>query len=133
MSEALQPVSSPKAMLWAGRAISVIVAALMIFSGIMKVVLPAGAIEGFTHLGWMVEVALGLAIAEIGSAVLYLIPQTAVLGAILLTGYLGGAIAAHVRIGENFLAPALIGVLVWLGLYLRDATLRALIPIRWLS
>jgi hypothetical protein len=130
MSVAAQPANSPKALVWTGRVISVIVAALMIFSGVMKIVLPVGAVDGFTHLGWMVDVALALAIAEIGSAILYLIPQTAALGAILLTGYLGGAIAAHVRIGEQFVAPAVIGVLVWLGLYLRDAIVRGLIPIR---
>jgi hypothetical protein len=62
--------------------------------------------------------------------VLYAIPQTAVLGAILLTGYLGGAIATHVRIEEGFVPPLILGVLIWLGLYLRDRRLRALVPLR---
>lgn len=71
-----------------------------------------------------------LGVTELLCAVLYAIPQTSVLGAILLTGYMGGAIATHARIGEGFIPQIIIGVLVWLGLFLRDARLRALIPIR---
>jgi hypothetical protein len=76
---------------------------------------------------------LTLGIVEIACTVVYAIPQTAVLGAILLTGYLGGAIATHVRLEEGFLPPVILGVLVWLGIYLRDARLRALLPFRNLS
>jgi len=83
-------------------------------------------------MGWPTNVALALAIAELGSLVLYLIPQTAVLGAILLTGYLGGACATHVRIADygHFWIPVAIGVVFWLGLYLRDARIRELAPLR---
>ena len=73
----------------------------------------------------------GLGILELSVAVIYLIPQTSILGAILVTGYIGGAIATHVRIGDYFLVPhILIGVLVWLGVWLRDPRLRELLPIR---
>lgn len=86
--------------------------------------------KGFAHLGWPMAVAMPLGIVELLCTVLYLIPATAVLGAILLTGYLGGAIATHVRIGEPFLVQLLLGVIFWLGLYLRDERIRALIPLR---
>jgi Mn2+/Fe2+ NRAMP family transporter len=71
-----------------------------------------------------------LGVVELASAVIYLIPQTAVLGAILLTGYMGGAIATHVRLEEPFIIQTMIGVVVWLGIFLRDARLRQLIPLR---
>jgi hypothetical protein len=74
--------------------------------------------------------ALALGIVELTATLLYSIPRTSVLGAILLTGYLGGAIATHVRIEEPIYAQAGIGVLVWLGLFLRDARIRELIPLR---
>jgi hypothetical protein len=67
---------------------------------------------------------------ELTCTLLYVIPRTSVLGAILLTGYLGGATASHVRVGDSFIAPVVFGVLVWLGLFLRDARIRALIPLR---
>jgi hypothetical protein len=73
---------------------------------------------------------VGLGILELVCTVLYAIPRTAVLGAILLTGYLGGAIATHVRIGDDFTPPVIMALLLWGGLYLRDARLRALLPLR---
>ena len=89
---------------------------------------PPDVVETFTKLGWNESIALTLAIVELGCTLIYVIPRTAVLGAILLTGYLGGAVATHVRIGDPFIAPIIIGVLVWGGLWLRDARLRALAP-----
>lgn len=87
--------------------------------------------EGVIHLGYPEHLLTTLAIVETISIVLYLVPQTAVLGAILTTGYLGGAIASHLRIGEStWIVGAVMGVLVWLGLYLRDARLRELLPLR---
>lgn len=82
-----------------------------------------------TQLGYDGSLMTPLGIVEILCVLIYAIPRTAVLGAILLTGYLGGAVSAHVRIGDNFAAPVVLGVLVWLGLYLRDARLRALVPL----
>jgi hypothetical protein len=89
-------------------------------------------VEGFNALQWPTNTATALAVVEIGSLVLYLIPQTAVLGAILLTGYLGGACATHVRIGDyaHFWVPIVLGVVLWLGLFLRDRRVRELVPFR---
>jgi hypothetical protein len=102
----------------------------LVFSASMKLAKPRSLEEGFSHLGYPVHLALGLGILELACAIIYVIPRTSVLGAILLTGYLGGATAAHLRIGEPFYAPVIVGVLVWGGLFLREPRLRALIPLR---
>ena len=124
------PVS--KKMLWAGCIVSALPVLMLIMSGVMKIMQPPDAVKGFEHLGWPLNIAIALAVVELGSTILYVVPRTAVLGAILLTGYLGGAIATHVRIGEHsqIVIPVVLGVLIWLGLYLRDARIRALIPLR---
>jgi DoxX-like protein len=96
----------------------------------MKLAKPAPVVEGFVRLGYPESLALGIGIVELACAVIYVIPRTSVLGAILLTGYLGGATATHVRIGEPFFMPIILGVLVWGGLFLRDERLRALLPLR---
>ncbi len=125
-----QTAPASKWLLWAGLVISALPVLVLLMSGVMKLVKPAPVAEGFTHLGWDESLALILGILELGCTVIYLIPRTSVLGAILLTGYLGGAIATHVRIGEPFYGPLVLGVLGWGGLYLRDARLRALLPLR---
>jgi hypothetical protein len=127
---AMTPRTS-KWMLWTGRVISAIP---VLFMGVMAlavlVAAPKMATDGMVQYGYPAGVTRPLLVVEILCAVLYLIPQTAALGAILLTGYLGGAVATHVRAGEPFYLPVLFGVVVWLGLYLRDARLRALVPLR---
>jgi hypothetical protein len=122
------PVS--KKMLWAGYSISALPVLMLLFSGVMKLVKPASVVEGFVRLGYPEGLALGIGIVELACAALYVIPRTSVLGAILLTGYLGGATATHLRIGEPFFAPVLLGVMVWGGIFFRDARLRALLPLR---
>src|SRR5262245_30891073 len=122
--------SVSRRMFWAGWIISILPVLMLLMSGIMKFLKPPEVVEGFVHLGWPERLSLGLGIVELVSAAIYLIPNTAVFGAILLTGYLGGATAAHVRIGEQFVIPIVLGVLVWLGLYLRDPRIRALLPLR---
>lgn len=117
-------------MLWAGRIVSALPVLALLASGVMKLVKPVAVVEGFADLGWPENLALALGILEIACTIIYAIPQTSVLGAILLTGYLGGAIATHVRIGDEFFPPIILGVLVWGGLYLRDERLRALLPVR---
>ena len=87
-------------------------------------------LQGFEHLGWPASITTKLGILEILCATLYLIPQISVLGAIILTGYLGGAIATHVRIGEPIYLHVVIGIFIWLGLYLREPRLDNLLPIR---
>jgi hypothetical protein len=125
------PVS--KKGLWAGRIISALPALFLLLDGIMKLVKPAPVVEATVRLGYPESVILGLGIVLIACTVLYVIPKTSILGAILLTGYLGGAVATHVRVGEGpfpVLFPVILGVLIWLGLYLRDERLRSLIPLR---
>ena len=119
--------------LWAGRIISALPALFLLVDGIMKLVKPAVVVEATLQLGYPESTILGIGIVLLISTVLYLIPRTAILGAILLTGYLGGAVATHVRVGGGLFEvsfPIIFGVLIWLGLYLRDERLRALVPWR---
>jgi hypothetical protein len=106
----------------------------LLVDAIGKFVKPAPVVDGTLALGYPENVILPLGIILLISTLLYLIPQTSVLGAILITGYLGGAVATHVRIGNPLLThtlfPVYLGVLIWLGLYLRDVRLRALVPLR---
>ena len=119
-----------KHMLWVSYIMSTLPVLMLLFSGIMKLIKPPSVMEGFAHLGYDESVALGLGVVELLATLLYIFPRTAVLGAILLTGYLGGATATHLRIGEPFHMAILLGVFVWGGLYLRDERLRLLIPLR---
>lgn len=124
--------SSPlsKKRLWTGYIMAAVPVLLLLMSGIMKIVNPPFVAEGFAHLGYRESLTLGIGIVELVCVILYITPQTAVLGAILLTGYLGGATASHVRIGEPFHAAILLSILIWGSLYVRDERLRALIPFR---
>jgi hypothetical protein len=130
MSSGSQTAPVSKKMFWASVVASALPVLMLLGSATGKLMKPKAVVEGFEHLGWGEDLALSLAIVEIACTVLYLIPRSCVLGAILLTGYLGGATAAHVRIGEQFVTPIVFGVLVWGGLYLRDPRLRALVPLR---
>jgi hypothetical protein len=96
----------------------------------MKFNLPPDAKEGLQKVGWKEEQVANLAIVEMSCAAIYLFPPTSVLGAILVTGYLGGAVATHVRIHEGFAVPLILAVIAWGGIYLRDPRLRALLPWR---
>lgn len=125
------PVS--KTRLWTGRIISAIPALFLLMDGVMKLFKPAVVVEATVKLGYPESVITGLGIVLLACTVLYVIPRTAILGAILLTGYLGGAVATHVRVGEGafpVLFPVIMGVLIWGGLWLRDDRLRTLIPFR---
>ena len=116
---------------WVGRIISALPVLLMGGGGVMALVNPGPVRPTFTALGYPAHLVPVIAAVEVVCAILYAIPQTAVLGAILLTGYLGGAAATHVRVGQwLFILPVAVGVLVWLGLYWRDARVRALVPWR---
>ena len=88
------------------------------------------ALEGFIKLGYPPLAITSIGALELGCTVLYLIPRTTVLGAILLAGYMGGAVATHLRVGEAFIVQVLVGVLLWGGLHLRDERIRELIPLR---
>lgn len=113
-----------------GLALTLLPALGLIFSAAMKFAGGTGLEEGMAHLGIPMTKAVGIGVLEIACTLLYLVPRTSVLGAILLTGYLGGATAIHVRVGDPFLATVILGVLVWGGIYLREPRLRALVPCR---
>jgi len=117
------PISRKR--LWTGRILSFLPALLMLFGGISKLPKPASVLQGFAQYGFPERLIVPVGIIELACAVLYLIPRTAVLGAILMTGVLGGAIATNVRVGNPvFVVPFVLGILFWLGLYLRDSALR---------
>jgi hypothetical protein len=130
MNSDTQTLPISKWTLWAGYLMSTLPVLMLLLSAFMKFVKPAPVIEGFVHLGYPESLALGLGILELVCTVIYLVPRSAILGAILLTGYLGGATATHVRIGDPFFVPVILGVLIWGGLFLRDPRLRELIPLR---
>jgi DoxX-like family len=133
MQSDTQTVPVSKKGRWAGRLISALPALLLLMDGVMKLVKPAIVVETTVQLGYPERVILGLGIVLITCTLLYMIPISSVLGAILLTGYLGGAVATHIRVGDGLFPivfPFAVGVLIWLGLYLRDERLRSLIPLR---
>ena len=121
--------------LWIGRVVSALPVAIMLMSAAFKL---SGALTGNEEMlrnwaksGYPPSTLLPIGLLEIACAVVYAAPPTAVLGAVLVTGYLGGAVATHVRVGEPaFVGPVVFGVLAWLGLYLRDPRVRALMPLR---
>jgi len=114
----------------AGWIIGILPALMMVFSGAMKFMMSPEVQDSFKHLGWPVEKANTLGILELACTAIYFFPRTAILGAILLTGYLGGATATHVRIGDPWFFPVVIGILFWLSLYLRDMRVREVLPLR---
>jgi hypothetical protein len=118
---------------WVGRILSWLAALFLLFDGVTKLFKPAFVVEATVRLGYPERVIVGIGVVLVLCTVLYLIPRTAVLGAILVTGYLGGAVATHVRAERSWFEivfPMIFGVLVWAGLVLRDERLRALIPLR---
>ena len=120
--------------LWAGRIVSALPILFLLLDGVMKLVKPAIVVNATVQLGYPEGVILPLGIILLGCVILYLIPRTSVLGAILLTGYLGGAVATQVRVGNplfsHILFPSYVGMLLWGGLWLRDPRLRKFIPLR---
>ncbi len=127
----MAPTTMPsKKIIIIGWIMSILPALLFLFSAAMKIVHPPQLDEGFAHMGVPVSHALGLGLLELTCTVVYLIPRTSIIGAILLTGYLGGAIQTHLRVGDAFVVQFIFGVVLWGGLYLRDPRLRALIPFR---
>jgi uncharacterized membrane protein YphA (DoxX/SURF4 family) len=113
----------------AGWIMTILPALLFISSGAMKLAHPPQLDEGFNHLQLPVSWAFGLGVLELSCLLIYLIPRTAVIGAILLTGYLGGAMVTHLRVGEPPVTHVILGIVLWGALYLRDPRLRALIPL----
>ncbi|MGZ6104880.1 MAG: DoxX family protein [Vulcanimicrobiaceae bacterium] len=128
-----QEAPSSEKRLWAGRIVSAIAVLFLLLDGVIHVMNIAPVVEAFARLGFPDTLALYIGIIELVCIAVYVIPRTAVLGAVLLTGYLGGAVATQVRAGSTLfeaMFPIILGVLIWSGLLLRDDRLRALIPLR---
>ena len=126
-------VRASKGMLWSGRVISGLVALMFTFDSVGHLVKPAPVVEAFARLGYPLSASVGIGVVLLVCTVIYLIPKTWVLGAILLTGYLGGAVSTHVRAGSSMfetIFPVIFGGLVWAGIIVRDERLRELIPLR---
>jgi hypothetical protein len=115
---------------WTGWALSGLVALMFVLSAFMKLKGGPALDQGMTHLGLPASMVMPLAILELTCLAIYLIPPTAVLGAILLAGYVGGTIVTHWRSGDPFIVNIVLGLMIWLGIYLREPRLKELIPIR---
>jgi hypothetical protein len=128
------PAVLSRGTLWTARILSAVVVLFLLFDATLHLTKPTPVINAFNKLGYPLSASVGIGIVELLCLVAYLIPRTAPLGAILLTGIVGGAIATHVRAGspmfEAYIFPILLGLLIWGGIWLRDERLRALIPIR---
>jgi len=129
---ATETAGNSKGMLWTGWILTVLSVLFMLMDGVMKLFKPAFVVEATIKLGYPESTIVGIGIALTISTIIYVIPRTSVLGAVLLTGYLGGAVATHVRVGSgwfNVLFPVVFAVLIWGGLWLRDQRLRNLLPL----
>jgi hypothetical protein len=127
-------IEGSRVWLWVGRILTAIVALFLLFDSVIKLLKLDIVVESFVQLGYPESVARPIGILELACLVLYLVPQTAVLGAVLWTGILGGAITSHLRVGDpvftHLLFGVYLGVMLWGGLYLRDAKLREVLPLR---
>ena len=119
-----------KKMTWIGWGISILCVLPFLMGILMQFSKPEMVTQGMAHMGIPISLSKPLFIVEVACLILYLIPQTAVFGAILLAGYMGGAIMTHLRIGEPVYLQIAIGVLFWLGIWLREPSLRAILPLR---
>jgi len=123
-------VTASGKVVWVGWGISGLASLIFVISAVMKLVGGAEVKEGLAHLGLPGSMLTPLSILELACALIYLIPATSVLGAVLLTGYIGGAICTHWRVGDPFFIQSALGIFVWLGIYLREERLKALLPVR---
>jgi len=119
-------------MTWAGRVVSILPVLIVLISSRWKLTENPGYVREWGRIGWNVKDLPFIASLQLGAILLYVIPRTSILGAVILTGYLGGAIASYVRIGAPYpsLVPLTTALLAWLGIYLREERLRQLLPIR---
>jgi hypothetical protein len=127
-----QPVISNKR-LWGSRIMSGLPALFLLMDGTMKLFKPAVVVEATKQLGYPESAIVGIGLVLLASTLLYLVPRTAILGAVLLTGYLGGAVATQTRVAAvlfNIIFPVFLGALLWGGLWLRDRRLQELLPLR---
>ena len=134
MTSLAHPQSLTRRKSIAGYVLTALVALFLAFDTTVKVLALAPAVQGTTQLGYPADAVVWIGIIQLVCLVLYLVPRTAVLGAVLLSGYLGGAVASQLRIGNplfsHILFPVYVAALVWGGLYLRETRLRELLPVR---
>jgi hypothetical protein len=134
MVESATPAALSKGTVWTGRVLSGLAIVFLLFDGIVKFMMIQPVVDSFAELGYPVKHAMLIGAIDVGCAILLAIPRTAVLGAVLMTGLLGGAISTHVRIDSPLFSHTLFGVylglVAWAGLYLREPRVRALLPIR---
>jgi hypothetical protein len=127
---AQQAAVKPHWSVWVGRVLSGLIVLSSIGSGVAKILHASGVIEMLVgKLGYPESAVAGTGITEILCALIYAVPKTRVLGAVLLTGYLGGAVAIHVRASDLFIAPLMVGIFVWVALFLRDGAIRKQLPL----
>lgn len=127
------PDSPPKGQLWTGRVLTTLAVLFMAFDAVGKFMMPSQVVQACERLGFPVHLSPTLGVLLALSTLLYAIPRTSVLGAVLLTGYLGGAVSIQMRAGSPMFEtvfPVIFGIVIWAGIYLRDAKLRKLIPVR---
>jgi hypothetical protein len=126
--------SSSRGRIWTGRILTILPTLFFLMDAVMKLMKPAFVVDATVKLGYQESVIQGLGVALLVCTILYAIPTTSVFGAILLTGYLGGAVATNLRAGtplfSNVLFPVYFAIILWGGLYLRDKRLRELVPLR---
>ena len=123
-------MAATRKLVWIGWTISILASLVFLMSGVMKFVGGPQVEQGLTHFGIAKSIVLTLGILELACIIIYLIPITSVLGAILMTGYVGGVILTHWRVGDPVYIPIVLGLMLWLGLYLREPRLKELIPLR---
>jgi hypothetical protein len=125
LSSPLPAARTAKKLVWAGRVLTGLVVAFLLFDGAIKLIPIAAVVEACQRLGYPAGIARHLGLLLVACTVLHVIPRTQVMGGLLLTAYLGGATATHLRVGEPFWFPVMMGVILWAGLYLRAPRLRA--------
>lgn len=130
MSSPSAPPAGPKWMFWTGWTLTILPSAMLILSAVMKITHNPTAVKGLQDAGWKLEILRPLGITELLCTVIYLNPQTSVLGAILLTGYMGGAISHHLAHQESIIVQVIFGVVIWLGIFLREPRLWSVLPWR---
>lgn len=134
MRHAIHTTPESKARLWAGRLLLAVPVLFLVFDSVIKLMRITPVMDSFHALGYPASLALAIGILESVCLVVLLVPRTSILGGILLTGYLGGAVATHLRVGSplasHVLFPVYVALLIWAALFLRDGRLRALVPLR---
>lgn len=132
MQSELPTAAASNKLLWTGRILSILAVLFMLFDAGAHLFKPAPVVQAFLQLGFPLRLSICLGIIQLVCVLIYVIPRTAILGAVLITGYLGGAVAIHMRVGNpvfECVFPILIGIFFWGGLLLRDSRLRAIFPV----